>query len=67
MRESLEYPKKVELLFRASENNFSASAFHKNCDNIPDTFTLIKTQFGKTIGGFTHYMWNAADKGFYGD
>ena len=67
LRDSLEYPKKVELLFRASEHNFSAAAFHKKCDNIPDTFSLIKTKFGKTIGGFTHYTWNAADSGFYGD
>lgn len=31
----------MTLLYRASENNFSALEFHKKCDNITDTFTLI--------------------------
>ena len=52
-------PNEVKLLFRASEHNFSAKAFHQKCDNIEDTLVLIRTQFGKTIGGYTHYPWKS--------
>ena len=50
---------KIERIFRASEHQFKASAFHKKCDNIEDTLTLIRTDFGKTIGGFNHYPWKS--------
>ena len=48
---------RVERLFRASEHSFSADAFHNKCDNKEDTLVLIRTEFGKTIGGYTHYYW----------
>ena len=67
LRECLQYPKKVELLFRASEHKFSAAIFHKKCDNIADTFTLVKTEFGKIIGGYTHYKWNAVKQKYVTD
>ena len=51
-------PKKVELLFTASHHNFSSAAFHKHCDNTPDTLTLVRTGGGKTIAGYSHYQWN---------
>ena len=31
--------------------------FHEKCDNIKDTFMLIRTNFGRTIGAYTHYEW----------
>ena len=31
------------------------------CDNIDDTLILIRTEFGKTIGGYTHLKWNQTD------
>jgi hypothetical protein len=55
---SLGYPSKIQLIFRASQHNFEAAAFHEHCDNIEDTLVLAKTEFGKTIAGFTHYKWN---------
>lgn len=61
--EALDHPKKVELIFRASQYQFSAGAFHHKCDNIEDTLTLVKTEFGKIIAGYTHYPWNTA-KGY---
>ena len=50
-------PKEFKLLYRASEHNFKAAAFHQKCDNIPNTVTLVKTQFGKVFGGFTPLTW----------
>ena len=57
MRE-LNNPHEIKLIFRASEHGFSAASFHKYCDNTSDTLTLVTTEFGKTIAGFTHYAWN---------
>ena len=30
--EALNYPSKVERIFRASEHDFKAASFHKHCD-----------------------------------
>jgi hypothetical protein len=61
--QSLKNPKQLQLLFRASEHDFSAIAFHSKCDNIEDTLTIVRTEFGKTIAGFSHYMWNKPNNG----
>lgn len=65
LREVLKNPQKLKLLYRASENAFSASAFHYKCDEIPNTVTLVKTEFGKIIGGFSKYSWNTVGDGQY--
>ena len=56
----------MQLLFRASEHNFKIDKFHEKCDNIKDTFVLIRTNFGKTIGAYTHYEWKT-EGGFVND
>lgn len=40
---SLNSPKRLSLLFRASEHDFSAVKFHQYCDGIPHTLTLVRT------------------------
>ena len=57
--EMLEKPRRVERIFKASDHNFKVEAFHKHCDNIEDTLVLVNTEFGKVIGGFTHYPWKS--------
>ena len=47
------------MLFKASENKYSASRFHEECRNSSHTLTLIKTSFNKIIGGYTPLLWNA--------
>ena len=59
--------KGVSLLYRASQNNFSAFQFHKICDNIPETITLIETEYGKIIGGYTPLAWNSSKKHWAAD
>ena len=66
LRECLGKLKTVELLFTASKHKFSSTAFHKHCDDIPDTLVLIRTGGGKTIAGYSHYKWNYFD-GFVND
>ena len=57
MNKILNNPVKIERIFRASEHEFKAAAFHHYCDNKEDTLVLVHTEFGKTIGGFPHYPW----------
>ena len=54
---------RVELLFRASEHGFSAKAFHRKCDNQEDILVHVRTEFGKTIGGYTHHPWKSVNSG----
>ena len=51
----------VKRLFRASEHDFSTDAFHQYCDNKEDILVLVRTEYGKTIGGFTRYPWTSDD------
>ena len=59
--------KGLKLLFRASEHEFSAAKFHEKCDNKPHTLTLMRNEFGKTIGGYTPVCWNAVRSGYAPD
>ena len=56
------FPKQVfefKLLFRASENNFSASKFHQVCDGKRNTLVLAETEYGKIVGGFNPFPWGS--------
>lgn len=35
--------KAIDLLYRATENNFSVSKFHQFCDNQANTVVIIRT------------------------
>ena len=50
-------PSSIKLLYRASEHKLSPIAFHKFCDNISGTLVLVKTNYGKILGGFTKMLW----------
>ncbi|TNV79609.1 hypothetical protein FGO68_gene8567 [Halteria grandinella] len=45
------------LLYRGSADGFTAASFHRLCDNIQNTLTIVKTTHGKIIGGFTTKAW----------
>ena len=47
-----------KLIYRASVDGFGAADFHRKCDNIPNTFTLIKTTKSFIFGGFTTKTWS---------
>ncbi|KAK8807244.1 hypothetical protein WA158_004003 [Blastocystis sp. Blastoise] len=55
--------KKWKLLFRASDHNYSASEFHKYCDNKGETVTLIKhighNNHMNIFGGYTDQSWKS--------
>ena len=50
--------KKFTLLFRASNDGFSASNFHSKCDGKNNTVTLVETLNGKRFGGFANNAWD---------
>ncbi|KAK8809763.1 hypothetical protein WA158_000706 [Blastocystis sp. Blastoise] len=60
--------KKWKLLFRASEHNYSASEFHKYCDNKGETVTLIKhighNNHINIFGGYTDQNWESRTSGY---
>ena len=57
-----ELPKKLILLFRASEHNFSASKFHKICDGKGPTLTIVRSTAKKLFGGYASKSWFSGNK-----
>ena len=49
---------KWKLLYRASENEYSAKSFHKYCDNKGPTLVIIKNSEGCIFGGYTTKSWS---------
>ena len=59
--------KKFILLYRASQNEYSASKFHELCDNYTPTLTIIKTNYGAICGGYTTKKWNCIGSKYRSD
>ena len=36
--------------------------WYEKCGNIPNTLTIVETEFGKVIGGFTTFKWVRNDQ-----
>ena len=52
---------KLSLLFRASRDGDTTSAFHKKVDGISPTLSLIQTKNNNYIfGGFTDHSWDSS-------
>jgi hypothetical protein len=46
------------LIYRGTKDGFSATDFHRECDGIAKTVTIVKTTSGNIFGGFTERRWN---------
>lgn len=46
-----------KLVFRASQHDFSADAFHRACDGLAPLYVLIMGSKGQICGGFTDVPW----------
>jgi hypothetical protein len=55
------------LLYRASRDGFTASAFHSNCDGKANTVTIIKTNSNYVFGGYTTAKWATNDNDYISD
>lgn len=49
--------KAANLLYRATENDFSVRVFHEKCDGIRNTLTVLRNDLKKTLGGFSPLAW----------
>jgi hypothetical protein len=47
-------------LYRASENEYSAAAFHRFCDDKGPTITLVKASNGRIAGGYSCVSWRSS-------
>jgi hypothetical protein len=47
----------MKLLYRASENSYSAARFHQMCDGKKNTLVIALTEYGKIVGGFNPFAW----------
>ena len=63
-----EFPQgqKWDLKYRASRDGFKASDFHKKCDGIGNTLTVIQAKSGNIFGGFAEKEWHSSS-GFVED
>jgi hypothetical protein len=50
----------LQLLYRATRDNFSAAAFHSKCDGFLNTLSIIKSTNDHIFGGFTTQSWTCA-------
>ncbi len=55
------------LLYRASRDGFTASAFHSNCDGKSSTVTIIKTNSNYVFGGYTAAKWATNNNNYISD
>jgi BTB/POZ domain-containing protein KCTD9 len=49
---------KLNLIYKAKRDGFTPGDFHSRCDNKGPTICVIKSEHGKTFGGFTNLSWN---------
>ncbi|KAL7546509.1 hypothetical protein ACHAWF_009842, partial [Thalassiosira exigua] len=50
----------LHLLYRSSRDDLSAISFHSKCDNKGCTLTIIETNEGYVLGGYSNASWNGA-------
>lgn len=50
----------LNLLFRASEHNFSATKFHKFCDWKGPTISIFRSRTKKLFGGYASIPWHSS-------
>ncbi|EFC42630.1 predicted protein [Naegleria gruberi] len=48
-----------KLLYRASNDGFTAQSFHQKCDHQGKTVTIVRSEYGNIFGGFTSQDWES--------
>jgi hypothetical protein len=54
----------LELRYRGSKHGYDATAFHRKCDNVQHTITVIENSNGKVLGGYSDQTWNETEGGY---
>jgi len=47
-----------KLIFKAKRDGYSAKEFQKRCCGVENTLVIARTNFGKTVGGFSPMAWD---------
>ena len=55
----------TKLIYSSENEDDKASTFHKKCDNIAPTLTLIETKEGFRYGGFTTQCWESTEQSIF--
>ena len=55
----------TKLIYSSENEDDKASTFHKKCDNIAPTLTLIETKEGFRYGGFTTHCWESTEQSIF--
>jgi len=53
--------KKWKLLYRASQDGFSASSFHTKCNNQGPTISIVESSNGNIFGGYHSVSWTSSN------
>ncbi len=51
-----------KLIYRGSSHGDTVRTFHKRCDNVKGTLTVIKTKEGLIFGGYCSVSWESSDE-----
>ena len=57
--------KELKKLYQATIDGGEPLNFHLNCDNIPNTLILIKSEGQRRFGGFTQIPWKSDENGIF--
>ena len=50
------------MIYRGSEDGFTAAVFHSKCDQKGPNLIKIKSEYDKIFGAFTDIDWNSPDE-----
>jgi hypothetical protein len=50
-----------KLIYRGSVDGFGAADFHRKCDGVANTLTVIKSSSGNIFGGYTNAAWDTSN------
>lgn len=59
LQKKLSKTPKLSVLYNMDRDGFTAASFHKNCDGKGATLTVVLTEGGKLLGGFTSKPWRS--------
>jgi len=54
--------KAIRLLYRATRDGFTHSAFHSKCDGKANTITIVKNNLNYVFGGYASKAWHSNDR-----
>ena len=57
--------KEIKKLYQATTDGGDPLDFHLNCDNIPNTLILVKSEGLRRFGGFTPIAWKSDEHGIF--